>query len=196
MAHRRRQVRHDRRGRSVAEFRDLDLAVAGEHEDAARPGVGGELHVAHVVADHPRRGQVGTEFRTCAVQRRRMRLATLASVVGRMRTHVGGVDPEPRRGEVVEQAAVIAGVVVEREDAPADAALVGHDRQPEARGLEPAERVDRSGQHLVVLEPVPVVDVGDERPVAIEEDIGSLAHAPTIARIGMRHNLAAPQRAR
>jgi hypothetical protein len=128
------------------------------------------FRVAARVADCVAAAEVRPEHPGGALEQPGRGLATAAAGAGCVGAEEAPSDRDALFGEVLLEVPLEALVVFEREQAPADAALVGHDGEPEARVAESAQRADDAGQQLVVFEAVGVAAIADEGAVPIEED--------------------------
>jgi hypothetical protein len=92
--------------------------------------------------------------------------------VGRVRAHVGPVEPRPVGGKELRHPGGDAIVLGLLEVAPADPRLVGHDDDRNVRRIELGDRPCGTGQQLDAGRIAQVMPVGDECAVAIEKHRG------------------------
>src|SRR5262245_53561338 len=127
VARRRAQIVDHGMSGAGPEPKALLLAMSRAYEDASCSRAHTELHVAHVIPDHPRGGEIGAQLVPGPEEMQRRRLATRTGVGELVRADVRRLDLDASCPEIGEEVVLVTPEVVEGVEPAADAALVGDD---------------------------------------------------------------------
>ena len=158
--------------------RQLIGAVARQHEDRRGADRPAEAHVAAVVPDHERPGEIEAEPGRGLERHAGGGLPARAAVLRGVRAHEQAVEGRPLLAQELLEPHVDGSEPRRAQQTSPDLGLVRHDHHPEPELLAQAD--DRGGGSRDQLDLVGVVEVGafgDDRPVAVEQREAP-AHVP------------------